>query len=234
MHIDIGMRQHDRSVIVHVTAGGRVFCSGGVDRGCIPIGGGERLGQLFIGPIVDIDETKIIVLAVGAAAFRMVVILKPMRPDDLRQCREITRRRRRALCPLGLGIDRHQMAVIHVAGAVLARREEPLGDQHRLAARQLFKPAKEIAREPAVAGIYIVVDRDRIDMRRHRLDRRRIVVDRQPVAKIERVGIGGADRALGERIIALGDDAGPFADRCDTMAVRPQRGELPGVEQSIP
>ena len=78
------------------------------------------------------------------------------------------------------------------------------------------------------------IDRDRIDMRRHRRDRRRIVVDRQPVAKIERVGIGGADRALGERIIALGYDAGPFADRGDAMASRPQRGELPRIEQSIP
>ena len=71
-------------------------------------------------------------------------------------------------------------------------------------------------------------------MRRHRPYRRRIVIDRQAVAEIKRLRIGGVDRALGERVIALGDDAGPFAHRDDALAARPQGRQLLCREQLVP
>ena len=149
-----------------------------------------------------------------------------MGADDFRQRGEIPRRRGAAAGPLGLRPDRHQMTVVAVAGAVLARGEEPFGDQHRPVAGQLLQPVEVVAREPPVAGVDIVVGRDRVDMRRHRLDRGRVVVDRQAVAEIERLGIGGADRPLGEVVIALGDDSGPFPHRRYAMPIRAQHRQL--------
>ena len=197
-----------------------------MDRRRGVVGGGERLGQLLVGVVVDIDQAEIVVLAVGAATFRVVVILEPLRADDFRQGGEVARRRGGAAGALGLGRDGHQMAVVAIAGAVLARREEPLGDQHRLVAGQLFQPVEEIARDPAVRSVNVVVGRDRVDMRRHRLDRGRVVVDRQAVAEIERLGIGGADRPLGEVVIALGDNPGPFPHRRYAMPARAQHRQL--------
>ena len=74
------------------------------------------------------------ILVIDASAVRLVVELKPMKADQLRHGREHRRRRRGAAGALCLRVDRHQMAVIDVAGAVLAGGEEPFRDQHRLAA----------------------------------------------------------------------------------------------------
>ena len=229
VHVDRRVRQHDRRGRRRGAAGG-----GGMDGRRLAVGGGERLHQLLIRVVVDIHQAEIVILAVGAAALRMVVILKPLGADDLWQRGKVASRLGGAAGPLGLRADRHQMAVIAVAGAVLARREKPFGDQDGLAAGQFFQPIEEIGRDPAVAGIDIVVDRERIDMRRHRPHRRRIVIDRQAVAEIERLRVGGADRVLGERVIALGDDAGPLPYRRDAVAARPQGRQLLCREQLAP
>src|SRR5579864_597493 len=96
------------------------------------VGAGERLGQLFVGLVVDVDEAEIVILAIGPAAFRVVVILEPMGADNLGEGGEIRGRGGGASGALGLGLDRHQMAVIAVAGAVLIGGEEPLGYEYGL------------------------------------------------------------------------------------------------------
>ena len=48
---------------------------------------------------------------------RVVVVLEPVQPDDLRLLRKLLRRRRRATGPLHLGLHRHQVPVIAVPGA---------------------------------------------------------------------------------------------------------------------
>ena len=229
VHVDRRVRQHDRRGRRRSFGNG-----GGMDRRRVAICGSERLRQRLIRVIIDVDEPEIVIFAVRAAALRMIVILKPLRPDDIRQRGEVAGRLGCAACPFRLRADRHQMAVVAVAGPVLARRKKPFGDQDRLAAGQLFEPVEEIARDPAVAGIDIVVDRDGIDMRRHRANRGGIVIDRQAVAEIERLRVGGMDRVFGERVIALGDDAGPLAYRVDAVAARSQRRQVLSREQLVP
>src|SRR6185312_16661662 len=105
-------------------AGQRGGDRGGVDRGGVMVGRGQRLGQAAIADVVDVDEAEIVVLAVGPAAFRVVVILKPVRADDLGDLGEVSGRGGGAGGALGLGVDGHQMAVVAVAGAVVARGEK--------------------------------------------------------------------------------------------------------------
>ena len=83
----------------------------------------------------------------------------------------------------GIGCVRSAGAV-SIARAVLRRGIEPFCNQHRLAAAQVAQAIKEVWRDPAVRDVYVVVDRDRVDMRRHRLHRIGIVIDRQPIAEI--------------------------------------------------
>src|SRR5207244_6094824 len=108
-----------------------------MDRGEADIGPRERLDELLVGPVVDVDEAEVVVLAVLPAALRMVVVLEPVAPDDRRLAREALGRGGGTSRSLGLGPDRHEMAVVAVPAAVLLRREEPLGDEHRLAAGEL-------------------------------------------------------------------------------------------------
>ncbi len=98
----------------------------------------------------------------------------------------------------------------------------------------MTQPIEEIARDPAVGTVDIVVHRDDVDMAGHGAHRDRIVVDRQPVAEQQRVGIGLAQHALGHGVILLGDGAGEAPHRLDTFAAGPQLGRRRGVEQLVP
>jgi hypothetical protein len=107
-----------------------------MDLKSVLVRGRERRRQMLVGPVVDIDQPEIVILTVGPSAFRMVVVLEPMRTDNFGNGREVRGRRGRTGCPFLLSGDRHQMAVIAVSGAVLARREEPFRDEYGPAARQ--------------------------------------------------------------------------------------------------
>src|SRR5439155_16102515 len=48
----------------------------------------ERLDELLVGPIIDVHEAEVVVLAVLPAALRIVVVLEPVGPDDRRLARE--------------------------------------------------------------------------------------------------------------------------------------------------
>ncbi len=135
-----------------------------------------------------------------------------MRADDLGHAGEELRRGRGAGGALRLRLDGHQMAVVAIAGAVLVRGIEPFRDQLGLAAGELAQPVEEIGREPALRAVDIIVERDRIDIRRLGADRRLIVIDRQPVAEEQRVGIGGLQRGARHFVVLPGDDAGPALD----------------------
>jgi hypothetical protein len=83
------------------------------------VGGGECGGQPAIGQVVDVDQSKIVILAVVAPTFRMIIILKPVGADDFRDRGKVLGRCRCTCGSLGLGFDRHQMAVVEVAGTIL-------------------------------------------------------------------------------------------------------------------
>jgi hypothetical protein len=146
--------------------------------GGIAVDRGERVGHPLVRFVVDVDQAEIVVLAVISAAFRMVVVLEPVRSDDPGKSGEIIDRGGGAVGAIRLGRDCHQVAIVAVSGAVLIGGEEPFGNQHRLAARQLFQPGKVVMRNPAVAAVGVVVGGDRVDVARHRAYRRRVVVDR--------------------------------------------------------
>ena len=88
----------------------------------------------MIGLVVDIDQPEIVILSVATPAPGVVVVLEPVGPDYFRYRREIEGGGSRTDTPLVLRRDRHQVAVVAVARAVLAGRKEPLGYQDRLAA----------------------------------------------------------------------------------------------------
>src|SRR5439155_885416 len=121
-----------------------------MDRGEADIRPRERLDELLVGPIIDVHEAEVVVLAVLPAASRVVVVLEPVAPDDRRLAREALGRGGGAAGSLGLGPDRHEMAVVAVPAAVLLRREEPLGDEHRLAAGELPEAVEVVPGDPAV------------------------------------------------------------------------------------
>ena len=188
-----------------------------------------------IGPVVDVDEAEIVILAVGAAAFRVVVILEPMQrrssPGGRRNSRSPRRRRRRAR-PGCATVIRWPLLRLPVRFSVAAKNHSETSTG--LPPDSLSQSVEEIARDPAVAGIGVVVGGDRVDMAAPSPDRGRIVVDRQPVAEIERVGVGGPDRLLGQRVVALGDEAGPFAHRGDAVAARRAYGSPPSWRAGLP
>src|SRR5439155_24882333 len=124
-------------------------------------------------------------------------------------------------------------AVVAVPGAVLVRGEEPLRDEDRLAAAERAEAVEIVARDPAVGAVDVVIGGDGVDPGRHGAHRRRVVVDGEPVAEEERVGIGGTERVVGEMVVALGDDAGPAADDLDAAATGPTTGRRPLVPQEV-
>ena len=205
-----------------------------MDLECAPIGDGERRGQPAIRLVVDVDQPEIVILAIGPPAFRVIVILEPVGADNFRDRGKVLGCRRGPVSPFGLGRDRHQVAVVEIAGAVVLGREKPFGDQHRLALRQFPQPVEIIGRDPAVAAVDVIIGGDRIDIGRHRPHRRGVVIDRQPVAEIERIGIGRMDRLGGESVIMPGDDPSPFAHRMDPRTPGPHPRHPGGGEQLRP
>src|SRR5207247_121742 len=81
----------------------------------------------------------------------------------------------------------------------------------RRAAAERAEAVEIVARDPAVGAVDVVIGGDGVDPGRHGAHRRRVVVDGEPVAEEERVGIGGTERVVGEMVVALGHDAGPAA-----------------------
>ncbi len=92
------------------------------------VGARQRSHEVLIGPVVDVDEAEIVILAIGASAGRVIGELEPVRADDLRHGGEVDGGRGGAARPLGLRRHRHQMAVVAVGAAVLVGGEEPLRD----------------------------------------------------------------------------------------------------------
>ena len=187
-----------------------------MDHGQVAIRPGERRDESLVGAVVHVDEAEVVVLAVLPPAARVIVVLEPVAADDRRLAREALRRGGGAAGALRLGRDRHQVAVVAVAGPVLGGCEEPLGDEHGLAAAQLVKALEVIGRDPAVGTVDVVVRRDRVDPRRHRAHRRRVVVDRQPVAEVDRVRVRRTQRGMDQAVVAFGDEPGPAPDHLDT------------------
>jgi hypothetical protein len=129
------------STIAAPAAAGRGGRRIGMDRGRLAVCDAEGGSELLVWPVVGIDEAKIIVLAVRAAAFWLVVILEPLAADDLgtaRNCASPPPRRGRARPAWRRSSDGRCC----VAGAVLARREKPFGYQYRLAAGQARSASK--------------------------------------------------------------------------------------------
>src|ERR1700731_1135071 len=93
------------------------------------VGSGKRGNEALIRPIIDVDQSEIVILAVSPPALRMVAVLKPVETDNLGDRREISDPRRRAARSLVLGLARAQMALVTVPGAVFARGEKPFGDE---------------------------------------------------------------------------------------------------------
>ncbi len=212
----------------------RLRSCGGVHRGGGVIGPRKRPDQRLVRPIVDVDEAEIVILAVRPSARRVVGILEPVGSDDLRHGSEVDRRGGGTARALGLRCDRHQGTVIVVTAAILPGGEEPLRDQHRLAAGELAQAVEEITRDPAVGAVDIVVHRDDVDVARHRAHRDGIVVDRQAVAEEQGVGIGRAQHPLDHRVVVLGDRSGEAPHRQDAVAARPQLGGSLGGKQRVP
>src|SRR4051812_16707163 len=99
------------------------------------VGDREVGGKPLIRLVVDVDQPEIVVFPVATPALRVVVVLEPMSADDFRYRSEIEGGGGRADTALTLRRNRHQVAVVTVAGPVLAGGKEPFGYQDRLAAR---------------------------------------------------------------------------------------------------
>src|SRR5262245_62080499 len=108
---------------------------GGVDSGSASVRCRERRRQRLVWVVVYVDQAKIVILAVGPPALRMVVVLKPVETDNFGNRCEIHGGRRGADRSFLLGRNRHQMTVVTVPGSVVARGKEPFGDEHGLATR---------------------------------------------------------------------------------------------------
>ena len=124
----------------------------------------EGLDEPLIGTVVDVDQPKVIILAVLTPAIRMVIILKPVESDDLWLAGESLRRRHGAMSTLRLRWHGHQVAVIAVAGAIFVCGKKPLGNQNGLVRRELSQTIKEIPGEPSVRAIDVIVGGDDIDI----------------------------------------------------------------------
>ena len=74
-----------------------------MDPESVPICHRKCRNKTLVRPIIDVDEPKIVILAVGPSAFRMVVILKPMGADDFGDCRKVCNRRRCAGITTAIG-----------------------------------------------------------------------------------------------------------------------------------
>src|SRR6266852_1208047 len=89
----------------------------------------ERCDEFFIRTIIDVHQTEVIILPIQASSPRVVVVLEPVAPDDLRLPREPLCRRRCTTGTLRLGLYRHQVPVIAIPSAIFVGGKKPLGDQ---------------------------------------------------------------------------------------------------------
>src|SRR5712691_9370581 len=116
----------------------------------------ERGDEFLIGTIIDVHQAEVIILPIQASSPRVIIVLEPVAPDDLRLPRKLLRRRRRATCTLRLRLHCHQVSVIAVPSAIFMGGKKPLGDQDGLVARELPEAIKVVPGDPAVWAVAIV------------------------------------------------------------------------------
>src|ERR1051325_11090272 len=102
--VGIGSRQHGRGMFVALQP---VSALNPAEDGQIAVL--QRTDQLLIGPVIDIDEPEIVILAVRPAAGRLVGISEQMDTDYMGSRRKEPRRPARPLGALSLRCYRHQM-----------------------------------------------------------------------------------------------------------------------------
>src|SRR5882724_5774930 len=182
----------------------------------------EHFDKLLIRLVMDIYETEVIILPISAPSMGMILILEPMHSDDLGLPSEAFGCYLGAAQAFVLSFHRHQVAIVAVARAIFVGGKKPFGDEERFVTRQSTETVEEVAGQPAIGAVNIIVGRDDIDIWKHRLHGDRIVIDWEAIAQDQRIGVCFAQSVMGQSIIMASDNLRPLSYNLNSLAAGSQ------------
>ena len=209
--------------------------------------------ELFVWPITDIHEAEVVILTVGAPALWMIVELEPVQSDHVRLSGERLRSGRGSYRTRLLRCYGHEMTrLVDVVAGRRLLRPALLGYPVRLRFPVRFScaaknhsvtstgfgaswrsPSKIVSSDPAVRSVRVVVRRDDIDILTHDPDGVGIVIDRETVTKIQRLGISGQNGFAHDPVIVFRDNARPISNDREPLPAGPNPRRGPGLSKQI-